>query len=243
MQSIFDRHQIIALEFSGGKDSLACLYMLKDYWHKIIVVWCNTGAAFPETIEQMAKIKAMVPYFLEVKSDQPADIELNGLPVDVLPYSNTEYSNIFEGKNDQKMRIFFDCCKNNIWLPMHDAITKLGATLVIRGQKLSDKNKSPVRSGYSFDGIEYLFPLEDMTDDDVYSYLKQINVELPRNYGYIRTSLDCWSCTAYVFENVGKLRYMREHHPEKAAILAGNLAMIKEAAEMPLRFIDMAIGD
>jgi 3'-phosphoadenosine 5'-phosphosulfate sulfotransferase (PAPS reductase)/FAD synthetase len=242
INGLFARHNFAVLEFSGGKDSLACLYIMRDYWHKIMVVWCNTGAAFPETIEQMAKVKAMVPYFLEVKSDQAKDIAENGIPVDVLPYTNTEYANASECKNDPKMRIFYDCCKNNIWIPMHEAVGSLGATLVIRGQKDADRKKAPVKSGDVYDGVEYFFPLEEMTDDDVFSYLSSVGADIPEHYSYINTSLDCWDCTAYMFENVGKVKYMKERHPEKAARLIGNLKMIRDYSEKPLRFINESIG-
>jgi len=32
------------LQLSGGKDSLACLYLLKPKWDDLIVAWVNTGA-------------------------------------------------------------------------------------------------------------------------------------------------------------------------------------------------------
>jgi len=35
------------LQFSGGKDSLACLYLLKPRWHEIMVLWLSTPAVLP----------------------------------------------------------------------------------------------------------------------------------------------------------------------------------------------------
>lgn len=235
--SVFKRHNFGVLHFSGGKDSLACLYMLRPYWSQIIVMWCNTGSAFPETISQMEQIRSIVPHFIEVKSEQQSDIEENGIPVDILPHTNTDHAHIFGGSASHKMRIFYDCCKNNIWVPMHEATAKTGATLIIRGQKLSDKNKSPALSGHVCNGVEYLFPLEMMSDDEVYWYLSENNIQLPANYEYINTSLDCWNCTAYIFENAKKLEYMRMFHPEKADIVADMLSNIFDDSVSVLRVI------
>ena len=59
MREYLDRHDKIALQFSGGKDSLAVLYLCKEWWNKITVVWLNTGSAFPETIAQMEGIYSL----------------------------------------------------------------------------------------------------------------------------------------------------------------------------------------
>ena len=44
-------HERVALELSGGKDSVACLYLLRHQLHKITVYWLNTGDAYPETLD------------------------------------------------------------------------------------------------------------------------------------------------------------------------------------------------
>ena len=48
MQDFFNRHEKIALMFSGGRDSLACLELYRDYLDKMTLIWVNTGANFPE---------------------------------------------------------------------------------------------------------------------------------------------------------------------------------------------------
>jgi 3'-phosphoadenosine 5'-phosphosulfate sulfotransferase (PAPS reductase)/FAD synthetase len=65
------------------------------------------------------------------------------------------------------------------------------------------------------DGIRYEFPLEDWSDENVRDFLASRGVALPANYRYMDTGLDCWNCTAYLDENVGKFDYMRERHPDK----------------------------
>jgi phosphoadenosine phosphosulfate reductase len=42
-----------ALQFSGGKDSLACLHLYREQWPDLLVMWLNTGAVYPEMMDYM----------------------------------------------------------------------------------------------------------------------------------------------------------------------------------------------
>ena len=61
MQDIIERHDLIALQLSGGRDSIACLYLLKPYWDRLTVYWLDTGAAFPETVSLMQQVRDKPP--------------------------------------------------------------------------------------------------------------------------------------------------------------------------------------
>lgn len=240
--NILDGHKKAVLHFSGGKDSLACLYLLKDYWHKIEVHWVNTGAAIDETIEQMKTVKAMVPNFLEIKSNQPEDIEKNGIPVDVLPVKSSREAAAYNRGGNNKMRLYYECCSKNIWAPAFSSLRGSGATLLIRGQKNSDTNKPPLKSGDIVDGIELFYPIESWSDSDVSDFLAENNVKLPSYYSELKTSMDCWSCTAFAHENGEKLRYFDKHDKDKAKILRDRLTVIAEAVEEELINIRNMIG-
>jgi 3'-phosphoadenosine 5'-phosphosulfate sulfotransferase (PAPS reductase)/FAD synthetase len=214
------------LQLSGGKDSLACLYLCKPDWDSLTVAWVNAGAAFPETLEQMQEIRELVPHFLEVKSTQT--IERDGYPVDVLPIASSVVGRQIEATRRFKYQSRIACCAASLWFPMHKAMRELGAEVVIRGQKACDRKKSPIRSGDTVDGIRYLFPIDDWTDAQVMKYLETVGARIPENYRYMNTGLDCWNCTAYLDENVGKFDYMREHHTEKHAHVLGVLAELDE---------------
>lgn len=220
------------LQFSGGKDSLACLYLLKSRWDEITVVWVNTGAAFPETIAQMAEVRSMVPNFVEIRSEQ--SIEREGYPVDVLPIASTGLGQQFEGTQGRKFQSRYACCGAALWAPTQFAMKQLGASVIIRGQKKADARKSNIASGTVIEGVRYEFPLEDWTDQNVIDYLASRGVALPPNYDYMKTGLDCWNCTAYLNENVGKFDYMRQHHPEKHAIVQDVLADLQQALHRDL---------
>lgn len=221
------------LQFSGGKDSLACLYLLEPRWHEITVAWVNTGAAFPQTIELMKRIRTQVPHFLEIMAEQ--SIEQDGHPVDVLPIAATTWGHQFEGETGPRFQSRYTCCASALWAPMQKAMRELGATTIIRGQKLRDAKKTPIRSGQVIEGITYEFPLEDWTDADVRYFLTEKKIALPDNYRYMSTGLDCWNCTAYLDENAGRLKYMQEWHPEKYNYVYGVLSELSEVIDHHLR--------
>lgn len=238
MKNILDRHEKIVLQFSGGKDSLACLFLLKNELHRITVMWVNSGATFPETIEQMEKVKKFCPNFIEVKGYQPEQIAANGYPVDVLPVRN--HLTVQNATQQKRLPLqgFLNCCYENVMRPLQEATQEFGATLIIRGQKLSDGHKSSVRSGDVIDGVEYCFPIESWNDEDVLNFVKDSDL-LPKQYDNgAMTSLDCWSCTAYLEDNQWKLPYLKQYHPEKEIEVKRRLIMIKQEIMSDMKFME-----
>ena len=201
--------------FSGGKDSIACLKLVKEYLDRTIVVWVNTGANFPEIVEYMEEVKSYVPMFLEIKTNQPEVIKAKGYPVDVLPINYSELGQTCTSNKSIKLRSYFDCCAENFWLPCNDKMKELGVTGIIRGQRLSESHKSPVKSGDVLNGIEYFFPIENWSKDRVFEYLKSEDVELDERLKMSHSSLDCWNCTAYLNDSQERMQYVKNRHPEK----------------------------
>ena len=230
MNEVFARHEKAALQFSGGKDSLACLWLTKPWWDKITVMWANTGAAFPETVELMQKVRALVPHFLEVRTNVFERIADKGYPVDVLPVLHHDSLRSI-AQPELKLQTFMECCVSSIMWPLYEAMKAHGATLLVRGQKAADRLKGPLHTGHIEDGIEFLYPIEGWTDKDVRAYLLDAPFGLPAHYAYTNTSLDCWCCTAYLQDNVGKMRLMREHYPAWHAIVKGRLSEVKNAIQ------------
>lgn len=215
------------LQFSGGKDSLACLYLLKARWDDIIVCWVNTGAAFPETVAFMEEIRTLVPHFHEVRSSQ--NIERDGYPADIVPVSRSTFGQMLEPSGAQRFQSRYVCCGHALWTPLALAMKELKATTVIRGQKRADRLKAPYESGTVQDNIEYLFPLQEWSDTDVFAYLHERQVVLPRNYAQTKSGLDCWNCTAYLSEETGRLDYLQAFHPEKYGHVRSKLIELQTA--------------
>ena len=215
MQDFFDRHEKVALMFSGGKDSIACLHLIKNYLDKTTVVWVNTGASFPEIEALMEKTRQQVPHFLEIKTNQPESIKSKGYPVDVVPVNYTVLGQSVTSIKDFKVRSYFECCAENFWLPCDAEVRKLGITGVIRGQRQSEGHRAPIKSGYVENGIEYNFPIESWSDSEVIDYLKSKDVVIDERLSMSHSSLDCWNCTAYMAESKDRFNYIKKHHPTK----------------------------
>lgn len=223
-----------ALLFSGGKDSLACLYLNKHRWDSIFVVWLNTGAVDEQTYDYMMKWKRVLPHFVELKSDQPTNVATYGWPVDVLPVNNTILGKEITGEAGPKMQSYLDCCAANIWFPIHFGLKGLGVTKAIKGQRNDDGKKSTSRDGDTRDGITFEMPIQDWTEEQVYDYLKSVGAELAP--GYVageKTGRDCWDCTAYLGDNSTRIMNLPE---EKKREVLRRIGIIRASIEDQWRF-------
>lgn len=211
MNDIINQHERIALQFSGGKDSLACLYLLREHWDKITVYWLDTGDAFPEALEVIERVKEVVPRFVRVPSSSRAVIEQFGLPTDLVPASCTPMG-IEASGGGVLMQDKFSCCLRTMMIPMHQRMLADGITLIIRGQKNADTYKGWLRSGDIEGGMQCLFPLQDWTDEQVHQYLEAQGIEAPAFYQRgMRSMPDCMTCSGWWDE--GRAAYLKEHHP------------------------------
>lgn len=221
------RHERIALQFSGGRDSLACLYLLREYWHRLTVYWLNTGAAYPETLAQMAEIRALVPHFVEIDGRQPDVLAAFGIPSDIVPVSRTPLGIIVAGDPAQQIQDRYSCCARVMMLPMHERMLADGVTLIIRGQRDDDRLKSHARSGQVHDGIELLFPIEHWSAARVDAYLVEVGADVPRFYEMLESMPDCMTCSAW-WEN-GSAAYLKRYHYPQFKIVQARLDVINQA--------------
>lgn len=221
------------LQFSGGKDSLACLYLFRNEWDTIKVVWVNSGAAYPEMIEYMEKWKKILPHFIEVKSDQPNQIKNNGYPTDINIINDTVFGRQFTDGKGPLVQSYLNCCSANIWLPMMHAIQELGATEIIRGQRKDDNRQAKIQDGAIINGVKFTFPIFEWSESDVFSYLNEVNADMPEAYSKgEKTGRDCWDCTAYLDENAVRIKNLPD---EKRKIVLSRLGEIKKTIlENPL---------
>lgn len=227
MQEIIDRHQNIALQLSGGKDSLACLWLMQPHWDRLTVYWCNSGDPFLETVDLMKTVRELVPRFVEIEGQQPAVIEAFGIPSDILPASRTPMGISGSGSSETPMQDRYSCCLRSVMMPMHQRMIDDGITLIIRGQKNADRLKGPLRSGQTDGGIEYLFPIEDWSDDQVLKFLREQGVPVPRFYEVLNTAPDCMSCSGYWEEGVSK--YLKRYHHRQYEEVQRRLHVIRDA--------------
>jgi 3'-phosphoadenosine 5'-phosphosulfate sulfotransferase (PAPS reductase)/FAD synthetase len=242
--ALMDQHDVIVLQFSGGKDSTACLHLLEPWWHKLHVVWVNPGSPYPEMIEQMAHMRALVPHFHEVLGDQPAWVEQFGHPVDVVPLWHTNWGQSMRQEPTRRFHSFLECCHQNLWNPLAQSIIDLGATLVIRGQKIGDPMVTKFPSGYTENGVTYVFPIHDWDDARVFAYLDEVGAYVPRQYAEgADSSFDCWNCCAYGSHSEQRFKHMKRHHPVMWARMEPVLRDYRAALRQDTDWIDPSIGD
>lgn len=217
---------MLALAFSGGKDSLACWYLYRE--QKPHVIYVNTGKAYPETLEIVARVAAESEAFTEVETDQAGQIARNGVPADVVPIDWTALGFQVSGPKAVMVQSYLGCCYENVSRPLLDAAKRLGATRLIRGQRSEESHRSPAVHGSMVEGIEFLHPIENWTRDQVMAYLT-VKGDVPAHFNLSHSSLDCYDCTAYRRESADRIEWMRERYPDFHAAYSVRQAALKQA--------------
>jgi len=162
-----------ALQFSGGKDSLALLLHMRSLWHHLTVIHVDTGDLPDSARALVANVAASVPDFRTIRTDSKQFRKEHGNPT---------------GDN------WALCCNANIWMPMNDAIRELGIRQVMRGSKACDPHIHAVFPGDVVDGLLFTFPLWHWSDSDVEEYLGS-NLPLAYRRGAVGMP-DCATCSA-----------------------------------------------
>lgn len=202
------------LWFSGGKDSMACLYLLRHKLHDITVLFLNTGKYYPEHLATVERARLMCPSWIEIHADRDGQWARSGLPSDLVPVDWTAFGQAFSEIKRTTIQPYLQCCLENITAPLMQKSKELGATVVIKGQRLEDSHKSQARNGDMVDGVICEHPIENWSKDDVLSYLKDQMGELPEHYVLEHSSMDCYDCTAYAAHSLDRAKWTKERHPE-----------------------------
>ena len=236
---VMKAHERIALQFSGGRDSLALLLAMRPYWDHITVYYTNSGDAYPETKALIDAVKTIVPNFVEIMGRVKDVHEEMGWPSDVLqPGAGFAFA-----KQDIDGYVPLidrhNCCYKSIMLPMHERMNADGITLLLRGQRDEDTTKSHVKSGDVINGIQIMFPLAHWTTEQVDQFILDQGVPLPPYYAEGLTSApDCMRCTAWLEH--GAHKYLAKHHPEVASEVSKRMIEIRVVVEPFIRRLNEA---
>lgn len=237
LASLFARHEKAVLAFSGGKDSLVCLHLCREYRDKLDVCWINTGAMFPH-MAAFVREATKGFNFVELKSDQVGWVEQYGYPAEMVPVANSIQR--FPGTTDPPQTMvqpWTACCANLRFNPLLEYLRRSGASLFLHGQRRSDGG------GFCADSqpgaaVEICKLLWGWSDDDVFGYITKQGIELPEQYAHgVIDSLECWSCTARAGDSAAgvraRLTYMAKNYPdlfEKMKLRMGKVYLATEAA-------------
>ena len=217
------RHEHAALQFSGGKDSLALIYLLRPYWDRLTVYHLDTGDLLPEVEDIVGAVEEMVPDFRRIETDSLAWTAQNGLPSDLVPTGCTPFGrNLGFGKQAIVDRFF--CCFSNIMQPMHNRMVADGVSLVIRGTKRVDMGKLPAVDGEKGADYELWLPIQEWSHEQVFAYLREVGAPICRVYENAVNAPECATCPAWWSE--GRGAYLKKYHPDLSAIYAEKLAAV-----------------
>jgi 3'-phosphoadenosine 5'-phosphosulfate sulfotransferase (PAPS reductase)/FAD synthetase len=221
-------HDKIVLQFSGGKDSLALLYLFKGHLHRMTVLHCDTADQLPEMQDLVAVVESNVPNFHRVRTDAPAWIAQHGLPSDLVPIRcHPGVANVYREAGHPIVPVT-DCCAANRWRPMQKAIRELGPSLVIHGQRRSDEmGWDKTMQGDTTQGAgdwQVWAPISEWSDDDVMTYLRGVGAPILPWYSHKPHAPECATCPASWSE--GRGAYLKKHHPVLAARYGQSLAVL-----------------
>jgi phosphoadenosine phosphosulfate reductase len=199
-----------ALAFSGGKDSMACLHLLKDDLDCAIYV--DTGFTYPETRAMVNYAAGFVTMHI-VQTDRAGQNAMVGIPSDVVPIDWTFLGQTFTAPKPAMIQSYLQCCWENISKPLYEKAKALGVTELYYGQRAEEAHRAPAHDGDALDGITRRHPIADWTALEVFEFLER-HMAVPDHYYAIKhSSLDCYDCTAYARESQDRIAWTKEKYP------------------------------
>lgn len=227
---------VLGVLFSGGKDSMACLHLLKD--RLACAIYADTGFSFPETHEMVNYAASLVPMHV-VLTDRKSQQEREGMPSDVVPVDWTALGQHLHGPKPITIQSYLQCRFENVSHPMWLKAKALGVTHLVTGARADEsKNAGTKAVSPETEGIISLYPLHDWTEADVFAYLETV-MTVPAHYYEVpnMSSLDCWDCTAFLSDSGPLLAWMKRRYPHIYAQRATRenqlYAALQEALALP----------
>lgn len=201
---------MMALALSGGKDSMACLFLMRERLDCAIYV--DTGYAYPETREMINYASSLITVHV-VKADRAAQNAAYGIPADVVPINWTAIGQRMTTPKPMMIQSYLQCCYENIAQPLYAKAHALGVTHLVTGQRHDEPHKSTSIDGSLVEGIVRVHPLEEWTAEQVLDYL-HLQMEVPPHFYFAQSSLDCYDCPAYEQQSRDRVAWMQERYPD-----------------------------
>ena len=210
-----------AVQFSGGKDSLAVLHLVRDRLDPdTIVYFGDSGIAYPHIAAFVKETCTALGLTLKVVRppvSARAFHAVRGLPADIVPVERSaEMQPYLPARREPLLQSGLSCCSALLWQPLQNALVADGVRIVYRGSKMCDGQVGVGDGFVDANGVTYRSPIWIWSDDDVFAYLKQAGVKLPAHYAEVNSSFDCYACTAWLNHTgvADRLKWTRENCPE-----------------------------
>lgn len=220
-----------ALAFSGGKDSMACLHLLRDQLDCAIYV--DTGMTYPETDELVGYAATLVPMHI-VSSDRKSQNAQMGLPSDLVPIEWTLVGQMIGKGTPYRIQSSWDCCYTNIAMPLFQYAHRIGVDELVCGERKDDTLQSSAPNGTVIGRIVRRHPIADWTAAQVLEFL-ETKMEVPEHYRTVmQTSLDCFDCTGFGPYSHDRVAWMATRYPDKHQAYHDRMAQVRHAVESSL---------
>lgn len=231
IEEAVSRHEKIAFQFSGGRDSVAALYVMRPWWSCLTAYFLDSGDPFPETLAIVDRVSSELPITV-VRSDVKRYHAEVAWPADVVPVDNTPIGQLVSGRA-QTLTSRYQCCWDNKMRPLHQRMLDDGITLIVRGQREEDYARAPARSGDVDGGIELLFPIESWSTAEVNAYCRDNDLPMAPWYAEGAShGSDCMHCSAWLDD--GRMPYLKKHHPQVYRAVRKRLGVIRAEIERQL---------
>ena len=183
----------MGVSFSGGKDSSVLLYLMRQLFPEIDVIYLNTTIDYPETEK----------YIKELQSDWGFNL------IEVRP--SRDFFDFCEdlGPPSQYMRW---CCKITKFAPLNRLIEERYGTTVLMASGIR-KNESNSRNTYSKIQINdkipkqlLFFPIFEWNSLLVWLYIFWKKIPINEAYQVGRSRIGCWACPERRSKEFSKLK-------------------------------------
>lgn len=176
--------------FTGGKDSLVVLHLLKSTAKPFKVVQIDTSVKFPEIIDFISKMERL-------------------WNLEIIRVKNKDALKKITIAKDK-----MECCNLLKAVPLNDAIEKYGIDYLFTGVRW-DEQKERKKELFFSERIKHVRvqPILHFTEKDIWNYIKKYNLPYCSLYARGYRSIGCVPCT--ILSGKGDERSGRSIEKEK----------------------------